>query len=153
MGKGPKERMIAFGGSCRKALLHYYHNCRAEPAYPQVDTFFLAVDGYPMTADALRSVVKRLACSSGVRRLHPHLLRHTYATLFLINGGDVFLLKQNLGHSTLSMVQRYIHIVSEQAAIRSQEFSPLDRLERSQGRRFGRKVNGALKPEKMGARR
>lgn len=49
MGKGAKERMIAFGGSCRKALLHYYDNCRAEPVHPEVDTFFLAVDGYPMT--------------------------------------------------------------------------------------------------------
>lgn len=97
--------------------------------------------------------MKRLAQATGVRRLHPHLLRHTYATLFLLNGGDVFLLKQNLGHSTLSMVQRYVHIVSEQAAIRSQEFSPLDRLERAQGRRFGRKVNGVVKPERKGARR
>jgi len=129
MGKGAKERIVSFGVSCQKALLHYHQNCRAEPAHSQVNTFFLASDGYPLTPDATRSLIKRLAKASGIRRLHPHLLRHTYATMFLLNGGDVFLLKQNLGHSTLDMVQRYLHIASQQGAARSQGFSPLDRID------------------------
>ena len=129
MGKGAKERIVSFGVSCQKALIHYDQNCRAKPAHSQVDTFFLASDGYSLTPDALRSLVKRLAKASGVERLHPHLLRHTYSTMFLLNGGDVFLLKQNLGHSTLEMVQRYLHTASQQGAARSQGFSPLDRID------------------------
>ena len=46
-----------------------------------------------------------------------------------MNGGDVFLLKQNLGHSSLAIVERYRHIASSQAAVLSQTFSPLDRMD------------------------
>ena len=107
-----------------------------------MDTFFLSIDGYATTADSLKSLVKRLSRSSGVTRLHPHLLRHTYATMFLLNGGDVFLLKQNLGHTTLTMVERYLHIAAQTAAIRSQGFSPLDHLEVSGDRQFSHAFNG-----------
>ena len=48
----------------------------------------------------------------------------------------MFLLKQNLGHSSLFMVENYLHIASQMAAIRSQSFSPLDRLNVKDGRRF-----------------
>jgi len=141
MGKGSKERMVSFGASCQKALLHYYHHFRAAGAHSGVKAFFLTIDGYPMTPYAIKSVIKRLANSSGVHRLHPHLLRHTYATMFLLNGGDVFLLKQNLGHTTLAMVQNYLHIAAQTAAIRSQGFSPLDRLNVKDNRRFSRGFN------------
>lgn len=90
MGKGAKERLVSLGVSCQKALLHYPQNCRAEPAHSQVDTFFLANDGYPLTPDATRSLIKRLAKASGIRRLHPHLLRHTYATMFCLTEGTIF---------------------------------------------------------------
>ncbi len=72
-----------------------------------------------MTSDALRSLTERVSHAADVSRLHPHLLKHTYATEFLLNGGDVFLLKQNLGHTTLAMVERYVHIASQRAALMS----------------------------------
>lgn len=141
LGKGSKERIVAFGVACQRALLHYYHHFRVEPAHPQVDTFFITIDGYPMAPDGLNSMIDRLAVSSGVTRLHPHLLRHTYATWFLLNGGDIFLLKQNLGHTTLAMVQHYLHIASLRAAVRSQSFSPLDRFNIKDSRRFRHSFN------------
>lgn len=141
MGKGSKERMISFGVSCQRTLLQYYHYFRPEPAHPGVETFFLSIDGYPMTASSIQSMMKRLAKSSGVPRMYPHLLRHTYATLFLLNGGDVFTLQQNLGHTTLEMVRRYVHLASRMAAIRGQSFSPLDRLNIKEGRRFKHPYN------------
>ena len=142
MGKGLKERIVAFGSSCQKALLQYRHRFRGEPVSFETDEFFLSIDGYALTAPALRCLVKRIARSSGVNRLHSHLIRHTYATMFLLNGGDVFLLKQNLGHSTLAMVERYVHLASQTAAIRSQGFSPLDRLGPGKERRFSHPSNG-----------
>lgn len=89
-----------------------------------------------MAPDGIRALTDRLSISAGVARLHAHLLRHTYATHFLLNGGDVFLLKQNLGHSSLFMVEHYLHITSQTAAIRSQSFSPLDRMNVKDSRRF-----------------
>ena len=49
----------------------------------------------------------RLAESSGVKRLHVHLLRHNFAVNYLVNGSDVFALQHILGHTTLEMVRLY----------------------------------------------
>ena len=136
LGKGSKERFVAFGAACQRSLVDYHMHFRVEPAHQQIDEFFLGIDGYPLTPAALQSFMVRLGKTAEVPRLHPHLLRHTYATSFLINGGDAFLLKQNLGHSTLSMVENYLHIASRIAAVRSQSFSPLDRLNVQRDRRF-----------------
>ena len=127
LGKGNKERIVAFGTTCQRWLVHYSYHYRIEPTRPNVDSFFLSIDGFALSPSALRSLTERLSKTSRVPRLHPHLLRHTYATQFLLNGGDVFLLKQNLGHRTLVMVENYVHMASRMAAIRSEGFSPLDR--------------------------
>ena len=129
LGKGDKERIVAFGANCLKALSNYANHYRMENEEQKADTSFLCIDGYAMTPDALRSLTERLSKAAGVTRLHPHLMRHTYATRFLLNGGNVFLLQQNLGHTTLAMVQRYVHIASSMAAEVSEDFSPLDRVE------------------------
>ena len=136
LGKGGKERIVAFGVACQRAVLHYYHQFRVAPAHTGVKSFFLTIDGYPLSPDAIKSYFRRLSEVVDIPRLHPHLLRHTYATSFLLNGGDVFLLKQNLGHSTLVMVQNYLHIASRRAAVQSQEFSPLDRFNVKDSRRY-----------------
>ena len=128
MGKGSKERIVAFGNSARKALLHYFFHFRGEPAHPGVEHFFLTIDGYPMSPECIKSMFRRIGKTAGVPRLHAHLCRHTYATNFLINGGNVLLLKQNLGHTTLSMVDRYVHLATSKAAVLSRDYSPLDKL-------------------------
>jgi len=142
MGKGAKERVVSFGAACQKALLHYYHHFRVEPAHAGVNNFFLTLDGYALTETAMKSLMVRLAEASGIARLHAHLLRHTYATRFLLNKDDVFLLKQNLGHSTLAMVEVYRHIASREAALLSEPFSPLDRMNLKEIRRQRRNNNG-----------
>ena len=58
----------------------------------------------------------------------PHLCRHTFATNYLINGGDVFTLQQILGHTTLEMVRRYVTLASSQVTVQHRKFSPMDRL-------------------------
>lgn len=60
----------------------------------------------------------RLTKGTTVQRLHAHLCRHTFATRFLINGGDVFTPQQILGHSTLEMVRHYVNLASKVFAIR-----------------------------------
>ena len=128
LGKGNKERVVAFGANCQRTLIHYAYHYRFEADDSSADAFFLSVGGYPLKNEALKSVVRRIADASGVNRLHAHLLRHTYATQFLINGGDPFLLKQNLGHTTWAMVEIYVHLADQQRALMSRGFSPQDSL-------------------------
>ena len=142
LGKGDKERIVSFGANCRKALTNYAQHYRFENEEHKADTFFLCIDGHAMSPDGLRSVTERLSKAAGVPRLHPHLIRHTYATRFLLNGGNVFLLEQNLGHAGLNMVLQYLHIASRVAAQASQDFSPLDSFELRGTRRFRHKFNG-----------
>ena len=142
LGKGDKERIVAFGASCQKALNNYAQHYRIENEGQEADVFFLCIDGHPLTPDGLRSLTTRLSKSSGVRRLHPHLTRHTYATRFLLNGGNVFLLQQNMGHTSLTMVQKYVHIAARMAAQESRSYSPMDALQLKGARRYQHRFNG-----------
>jgi integrase/recombinase XerD len=54
-------------------------------------------------------LLQRLGKRAGVHA-YPHKFRHTGATMFLRNGGNVFALKEILGHSTMEMVERYVHL-------------------------------------------
>jgi site-specific recombinase XerD len=91
MGKGQKERIVPFGSSAQKALMKYIFHFRPEPLRDA--QVLLNLDGGPMTETGLKLMIRRLAKSSGVERLHAHLLRHTFAVNYLMNGGDVFTLQ------------------------------------------------------------
>jgi len=126
MGKGSKERIIPFGAAAQKALWRYRHHYR--PETKRSDRFFLTVDGLSMTAAGLVSLIKRVRAASGVSRLHPHLCRHTFATRYLINGGDVFSLQQILGHTTLEMVRKYVQLPNAHVAVQHRKFSPMNHI-------------------------
>ena len=64
----------------------------------------------------------------GLPRLHPHLLRHTFAVNYLMNGRDVFTLQQILGHTTLEMVRRYVNLANAHVMTQHKRFSPVDRM-------------------------
>ena len=131
MGKGAKERMVPIGGVAQKALLRYVYKFRPEPLNASEDTLFLTPEGRAMSANGVQMVIRRLALKSGVKRLHPHLCRHTFATNYLMNGGDVFTLQQILGHTTLEMVRRYVNLASAHVRVQHRKFSPMDRMKLS----------------------
>jgi len=81
-----------------------------------------------ITPNRINLVFSRLAKSSGVERLHAHLCRHTFAINYLLNGGDIFSLREILGHATLEMVNHYLHFTASQITEQHQKFSPMDRL-------------------------
>ncbi len=128
LGKGAKERIVPFGTTAQRALLRYSLHFRPQPFNPAVHNFFLAPDGRPLTYEGARMIIKRVARRSGVKRLHAHLCRHTFATNYLINGGDIFSLQQILGHSTLEMVRRYVSLASAHVTVQHKKFSPMDMM-------------------------
>jgi len=128
MGKGSKERVVPIGKFVQMTLRHYIKNARPKPADASIDRLFLTRDGQPLTTNALKLVFSRLADRTGVTRLHAHLCRHTFATSYLMNGGDIFSLRGILGHTTFEMVNHYLHFTTAQITEQHQKYSPLDNL-------------------------
>ena len=81
---------------------------------------------FEMDTDTIRLLFKRLGERAGVNDVHPHRLRHTFAITYLRNGGDVYSLKYLLGHSTLDMVERYLHLTEADAGNAHRRASPAD---------------------------
>jgi len=137
-GKGRKDRTVAFGRRCAQALMRYTHLHR-KPANDSVDEIFLSLDGLPLTRDGFGQIIKHIRSASGVRRLHTHLFRHTFAVRYLLGGGDVFHLQKLLGHESLEMTRRYVELTKTQAVDGFDKFSPADRLGILDDRRFGKR--------------
>ena len=66
--------------------------------------------------------------SANISRLRPHLLRHSFATRYLENGVDIYSLQLILGHTSLEMVKKYIHLTDSKTAVNFCNFSPLDKV-------------------------
>ena len=126
-GKGRKQRIVLLGVQTRKHLVRYLRSA-AEYRVPGNDRIFISIHGTPLTKNGLTLFFNRLRKRSGISRLHAHLLRHTFATRYLQSGGNTLALKQLLGHSSLKMVDRYVHIASADAIKASSGLSLLDRI-------------------------
>ena len=113
-------------------LWNYLDRIRPEPATADCDKLFLSPSGKPITANTIKLVFSRLAKSSGVERLHAHLCRHSFAINYLLNGGDIFSLREILGHTTLEMVNHYLHFTRSQLTAQHHKYSPMDKLYKGQ---------------------
>ena len=127
MGKGAKERIVPIGKFVRMTLWHYIDKVRPKVA-GDCDELFLSKEGKPITVNTIKLMFARLAKGSGVRRLHAHICRHTFAINYLLNGGDIFSLREILGHTTLEMVNHYLHFTSAQITEQHHKYSPMDKL-------------------------
>ncbi|MFC2032434.1 tyrosine-type recombinase/integrase [Chloroflexota bacterium] len=128
-GKGDKERIVPIGKFVQMELLHYIEKVRPQPYGSNCDKLFLSRGGKTITVNTVKLVFSRLARSSGINRLHAHLCRHTFAINYLLNGGDIFSLREILGHTTLEMVNHYLHFTSSQITVQHQKYSPMDRMQ------------------------
>lgn len=82
----------------------------------------------PITDNTLRLMFRRLKTQANIPRIRAHLLRHTFATNFLQNGGDIYTLQQILGHTSLEMVKRYVHFTPVKVQSTHAKYSPLDKV-------------------------
>lgn len=116
IGKGGKERMVPFGRPATEALrrwLEAWEEIRKQS--PGIhEPVFLNYRGGRLGVRSIRRIIDRCvekaALASGV---HPHTLRHTFATHLLESGADLRTIQELLGHSSLSTTQRYTHVEIE----------------------------------------
>lgn len=134
IGKGQKERIVPIGLYTKKLLIKYMNGYRPTPIYESKRLF---LDRYlkPLTENGVKELFNRLKKKTGIDRLHPHILRHTFATKYLMNGGDIFSLQQILGHTSLEMVRKYSHLASAYIMRTHHKFAPLDNMFRKMDER------------------
>jgi integrase/recombinase XerD len=106
-GKGGRGRTVYLGKAARRAVWRYLSQ-REDAAAS--DPLFVGRNDRPLAGSSLHRLIRRLGERAGVRNLHPHRFRHSFATEFLRNGGDLLSLQRLLGHRGLEMVRRYAEI-------------------------------------------
>lgn len=107
LGKGKKERIVAFS-SKSKQLINLYLSLRVDITSPYL---LVNKNNTKLTDRGVQLILKNISQKYlGHDKLHPHMLRHTFATNLLNNGMDIRVLQELLGHSSLSATQIYTHI-------------------------------------------
>jgi integrase/recombinase XerD len=134
-GKGNKERLVPFGSGARRALGAYLKNGRPELLKErQSNVLFVARAGRPMTRQAFFKNLKTWAIAvPGLNQVHPHALRHSFATHLLLGGADLRSVQEMLGHSDISTTQIYTHLTRTHLRRVHRTFHPratLDKLVR-----------------------
>lgn len=119
MGKGGKERMIPFGRPAASALrdwLAVWERVRAEATSPDEleEPVLLNTRGTRLSARSVRRILDRCVREASVAAgVHPHTLRHSFATHLLEAGADLRAIQELLGHASLSTTQKYTHVEIE----------------------------------------
>ena len=115
-GKGKKERVVPFSKTASNAMKEYARNLRPtlkdrnKSGLP-VDKFFLNAVGNGLTVRGLEYIINEIQVKTGVMlHLHPHELRHTFATHLLENGADLRMIQELLGHESIDTTQVYTHL-------------------------------------------
>jgi integrase/recombinase XerC len=108
-GKGKKERQVPYAGKATAALDRYL--ALRKPASGQAQALFLNHRGSRLTDRGARGIVKFYAgMITGDSSIHPHSLRHAYATHLLSDGADLRAIQELLGHARLSTTQKYTQV-------------------------------------------
>ncbi len=111
-GKGDKERVVPKSPLLNKWMFKYLNTRENFFAYRRVpENVFLSRNGRPMTTEAIHRVIKIAGKAVGVSRdirVSPHTCRHTFAQMQLKNGLDLYSLSRLMGHSSISITQRYL---------------------------------------------
>ena len=112
VGKGSKERIAPISGTALQALVDYLQNARpafTKPGKP-TSAVFLNARGGRLSRQSIHSIVAKAGIGIGVENLHPHTLRHSFATHMLAGGADLRVIQEILGHSDISTTQIYTHV-------------------------------------------
>lgn len=112
VGKGDKERVVPIVGTAARALDDYLEHWRPCLVSPRVSTsaVFLNNRGRRLSRQSVHALVAKAGAVVGIDGLHPHTLRHSFATHMLEGGADLRIVQELLGHADISTTQLYTHL-------------------------------------------
>ncbi len=117
IGKGSKERLVPLSGTALEAMGAYLGSARAQISLrattadaDSLRAVFLNQRGRRITRQGLYKIVGAAGEAVGIKGLHPHTLRHSFATHMLNGGADLRVIQEILGHSDISTTQIYTHV-------------------------------------------
>lgn len=110
-GKGDKTRNIPVGRHAAKALLNWLQERPAQLANPAETALFISSRGKRISPRTVQARLKALAEQQAAgRKLHPHMLRHSFASHLLESSSDLRAVQEMLGHANISTTQVYTHL-------------------------------------------
>jgi site-specific recombinase XerD len=126
-GKGQKERLVLFSKRPRKELQKYIKYYSPDLCSQGSPYLFPEAGGGPISINSLQQAIRRLAKKAGLQdvKCHPHIFRHTFATMFLANGGSDMALKEIMGHESYQTTQKYIHLQPQDLQKQHMKYSPM----------------------------
>lgn len=129
MGKGSKERSVPVGEITGEELRDYL---KAVDDLDNSEPVFVSVHNNQLTRHSLNKRLKGYAKKAGIEgvRVSPHTFRHTFAKMYLLNGGDMFSLQKMLGHETIEMVRRYVNLFTNDIEAQHRKYSPVDGIKK-----------------------
>jgi integrase/recombinase XerC len=115
IGKGDRERPVFFSGEAGEALGAYLPSRKMRiRAEKPTDRLFISRKGAPISVPGVRWIIAKYSERSGLEKnIHPHSLRHSFATHLVNSGCDVRVVQELLGHASISTTQRYTHVETE----------------------------------------
>ncbi len=125
-GKGNKTRLIPVGRAALEALKFYLTNARPKLVSPKSGgEIFLSVRGHALTPARIWQLVRHYAKISGIEEaVHPHQLRHSFATHLLAGGADLRIIQEMLGHASIATTQIYTQVDRGQLKSVHRKFHP-----------------------------
>lgn len=114
LGKGKKERIVPIRKSALKAVKTYINEVRNKHLVIDNKAVFIGKKGKRMSRQALYNIVVNNAKLAGIQKeIHPHTLRHSFATHLLDNGADLRVVQELLGHTNIGTTQIYTHVTTK----------------------------------------
>ena len=124
-GKGGKQRLVPVGRPAQEAVRVYLSDCRPRLARGDApDRLLLSRTGRPLERVAIWQIVQRCALAAGLAHVHPHMLRHSFATHLLMGGADLRVVQELLGHADVGTTQIYTHVDSRRLKQVHERFHP-----------------------------
>lgn len=125
MGKGSKERVVPLGRAAIEAIEIYLSECRPSLEKVPSPRLFLSRSGKPMERIGLWMLVEKYGRKSGLlKQVHPHVLRHCFASHLLSGGADLRVVQELLGHADIATTQIYTHVDQKRLKTTHQKYHP-----------------------------